>query len=102
MDPSEEGVAHVVVLGHSQCGGIAAHFAKQGQSAQNTIDAWMEQLTWDPKVCADPEALGQYALKQSLQHLKTYPFIQERLAKEALSLHAWLLELEHCQLVPVS
>ncbi len=37
--------------------------------------------------------LSQFNVLRQIEHLKTYPIIQERLKKKKLTLHAWWFEL---------
>ncbi len=84
-------VTNIVVLGHAQCGGVAA--ALQGASAQKIpfISEWIELL--DPAVarCKHHGHDAQYELehetiKLSLERLMTFPFVAERVAAGKLQL----------------
>ncbi|HEU0223480.1 MAG TPA: carbonic anhydrase [Paracoccaceae bacterium] len=98
-------VAHVVVLGHSHCGGVAAcHDMCSGAAPElaaetSFIGRWMDilrpsyqRLAADP---ADREArlteLGHLGVLASVENLATFPFVAEALAADTLTLHgAWL------------
>ena len=99
-------VEHIIVLGHTQCGGIQALL----QSAENVLDKknrfiakWMELagpaykklIAENGKVPFEEKVTlcEQYALINSLKNLHTFPWIQERINNNKLLLHAWYFDL---------
>jgi len=94
-------VTDIVVLGHGQCGGIAAALADAGnQPLGRFIKPWVDLLApMRDAVVADgalitPEdrqgALELLGIQQSLTNLTTFPFVQSAIAAGALRLHgAW-------------
>jgi carbonic anhydrase len=98
------GVEHIVVLGHSQCGGIKALMAGNcGCSGDVFISNWMSIATpAKEKVLAElPEkeiqlqqrAAEQAAILLSLENLHSFPFIDERIEAGTLSLHGWYFDI---------
>ncbi|MCX7337854.1 MAG: carbonic anhydrase [Alphaproteobacteria bacterium] len=98
------GIRHVIVLGHSQCGGIQSLFADPKPNKENSfLSKWMELVhpIYDSVMhdyatdCIDikTEACSHRALIHSLKNLETFPWIQERIATGRLFLHAWYFEL---------
>jgi carbonic anhydrase len=99
-------VAHIVVVGHSNCGGVAAcEEMCSGTAAfgEDTlfIRRWMEILRpgWERLQGTAPDgdpvarrtALEQEAVLTSLRNLAGFPFVQEALARGRLSVHgAWI------------
>lgn len=96
-------VAHLIVIGHSGCGGAAGCLAMcEGAAPEleektSFIGRWMDILrpAYDGvKEIGDPaaraRALEQQAVVVSLRNLMTFPFLRERVETGALSLHgAW-------------
>lgn len=95
-------VEHIVVMGHGQCGGIAAFLEGLHNDGRprSFIDKWMSLLNGArghalrTATEASPEelqrAVEEEGIRQSLGNLKTFPFIAERLADGRLQLHgAW-------------
>ena len=93
-------VAHVIVLGHSSCGGVAGCAAMcRGEAPdmerkESFVGRWMDILR--PKFdlvadIADPDEqiarLERLAVVTSLENLMTFPFVQEAVDEGALSLH---------------
>ncbi len=93
-------VAHIIVLGHSNCGGVNSfHDMCTGQSpalTDNTsfVGNWMELLRpgFDRVAdISDPTeqrgALERQAVLVSLENLMTFPFINAAVSDELLTLH---------------
>lgn len=93
-------VDHIVVLGHARCGGITASLtgkfdaAAEGQGA--FIGRWMAKIepardavraaqALSPDIDAQ-EALELAAIRLSLDNLRTFPFVAERVATGRLGL----------------
>lgn len=97
-------VEHIIVLGHSQCGGIGALMAGDcGCKGGGFISRWMsianparvqvlaELPEKDPQL--QQRAAEQAAILLSLENLHTFPWIDERVAAGTLSLHGWYFDL---------
>ncbi|TPW26070.1 carbonic anhydrase [Pararhizobium mangrovi] len=95
------GVRHIVVLAHGRCGGIQAALNPGGEplSEGDFIGHWVGLLTplarsVDPDGTMDPTeratALECHAVGQSIENLRTFPFVDKRERAGELSLHgAW-------------
>ncbi|SLN15556.1 Carbonic anhydrase 1 [Aquimixticola soesokkakensis] len=92
-------VAHIVVLGHSSCGGVkGCHDMCSGKAPELEQDSsfvgrWMDLLRGGyEKVQSLPEAeqvlaLEHQAVLTSLDNLMTFPFVKDAVESGALSLH---------------
>ena len=93
-------VAHLVVLGHSSCGGVQGCLdmcegrAPELDEKTSFVGRWMDILR--PKYdevsgIADNEAraqrLEQLAVVTSMENLMTFPFVEERVNSGSLSIH---------------
>ncbi len=98
-------VEHIVILGHSYCGGIQALMQRdRNVHSTNFIDAWMDiaepaRVAVEEKYKeASPEEQTRHceelALLISLENLMGFPWIAEKVAAQQLQLHAWLFDLE--------
>ena len=93
-------VAHLVVLGHSNCGGVkgchdmCAGDAPELEERTSFIGRWMDILRPGYERAAtikDPaarlQALEKEAVLISLQNLMTFPFVRSRVEEDRLTLH---------------
>ena len=93
-------VAHLIVLGHSSCGGVQGCIdmcngaAPELEEKTSFVGRWMDILKpkyelvaeeKDPKVQA--RQLEKHAVVASLENLMTFPFVQSRVDEGLLSLH---------------
>ena len=93
------GVAHVVVLGHSNCGGVkgchdmCSGLAPELEEKSSFVGRWMDILRpgYD-RVSHLPEqdrlrALEKAAVVVSLENLMTFPFVRTAVEDDMLTLH---------------
>ncbi|MBP1806377.1 carbonic anhydrase [Rubellimicrobium aerolatum] len=92
-------VAHVIVMGHSQCGGVkgcydmCAGHAPELLEATSFVGRWMEILRpgFEALPPGDDEArvraLEKLSVKVSLENLLTFPFVKAAVEDERLTLH---------------
>ncbi len=93
-------VAHIIVMGHSNCGGISGcHDMCTGKAPElekesSFVGRWMDILRrgFERVKDIDDEALRVRALERegvivSLENLMTFPFIREAVEEEMLTLH---------------
>ena len=93
------GVAHIVVLGHSNCGGVkGCHDMCRGHAPQleektSFVGRWMDILKPGfERVAHLPDdailrALEKEAVIVSLENLMTFPFVAAAVERETLTLH---------------
>ncbi len=101
-------VEHIIVLGHSQCGGIRALLNMPERTLTNPNESsfiynWMkiaeaarEKALIERKgksKATQARFCEEEALKISLQNLKTFPWIASKVAAGTLALHAWRFDL---------
>jgi carbonic anhydrase len=97
-------VEHVIVMGHTHCGGIQALLRNDPPNTspnRGFITRWMD-IAFDARdqaqrVTQDPvlqeKACCEYALQASLDNLKSFPWIMERVQQKKLQLHVWYFDL---------
>jgi len=93
------GVGHIIVLGHSHCGGIHSIYDGDGKSASREfIDDWMAIVGSTVQSTLTGEALLRYvekeAVKISLANLLSFPWVQDRVDAGNLETHGWWFDLE--------
>ena len=92
-------VAHIVVLGHSNCGGVkgchdmCSGLAPQLEEKSSFVGRWMDILRpgYDRVAGLPAEerigALEKQAVLVSLENLMTFPFVKEAVEDDMLTLH---------------
>ncbi|WP_435257509.1 carbonic anhydrase [Thioclava sp. FR2] len=93
------GVAHIVVLGHSNCGGVkgchdmCCGLAPALEEKSSFVGRWMDILRPGFERIKDlpenlrPRALEKEAVLVSLENLMTFPFVKQAVEEERLTLH---------------
>jgi len=102
-------VEHIIVMGHSQCGGINGLMSMaDGGSVGEFIDKWVniaapardKVLKEFPDESPEEQAHAceKEAILISLQNLQNFPWIKERMAQGKLMLHGWYYNIGTGQL----
>jgi len=99
-------VAHLIVLGHSQCGGVRGCLdmckgnAPDLERADSFVGRWMDILKPKFEQIADIEDEAQQVLElerlavlTSFENLMTFPFVKEKFEAGKLSLHGLWLDI---------
>ena len=96
-------VENIIVLGHSNCGGIEAlvksfsndfsdlNFVQGWISIASHIKSTISQSLGYDEVCKHCEL---ESIKGSLQNLLSFPFIQKRVNEKTLSLYGWYFDMK--------
>ena len=103
-------VPHIIVMGHSQCGGIRALMEGSHEGKTHKfIDPWMaimtparEQVTREYASATLDEQCHhceQAAISVSLENLMTFPFIVRALEANQLHTHGWYFDIENGMLM---
>jgi carbonic anhydrase len=98
-------VEHVIIIGHSHCGGVAAMVRKQeeGACSGGFVATWTDLLreARDRALSQEPTLAGEdlvraserQAVQLSLDNLRTFPFVHEAETEGRLTLHGWYLDI---------
>jgi len=91
------GVQHIVVMGHGQCGGVAASVAGLDTLSFKYLGPWLAPMESaraevDARHCgAEPDvlcdALELNSIRHSLERLHQFPFVEAAIAERGLQLH---------------
>ncbi|WP_253306722.1 carbonic anhydrase [unidentified bacterial endosymbiont] len=92
-------VSHLVILGHSQCGGIQALLNNGSEPSNDFISHWVS-LIQPPagNLPSTSDECAQLALKQSQQHCMTFPWIADRVQQQLLTIHLWYFDIQTGQI----
>jgi carbonic anhydrase len=100
-------VPHIIVLGHSHCGGVNAYRrgVREKVPEQGFIGSWLTLLDGlklvesDISAYGDPTAFEFAAVRSSLANLQTFPFVKQRMQEGLLALHGLHFDLGSGRLV---
>lgn len=92
-------VENILIIGHSNCGGIKALMESKEQKENPSqdfsfIDNWVsiaKDVKEEASSCEDCE---KKSIIRSLDRLMTYPWIKERVEKKKLTLHGWYFSIK--------
>ena len=98
-------VSDIIICGHSECGAMQALVKGGGLCSCPHFDAWLkhgeeslrkvrEGYILDPTL-SEHNQLSQVNVLQQMEHMMSYPFIQERVANNQLRVHGWWFDIAH-------
>ena len=88
------GIKHLILLGHSQCGGIQALLNHANQEQNDFISNWVSVISSKDEKNHHCDDYAKIALKKSYQHCLTFPWINEKLAQQTLQIHLWFFDIK--------
>ena len=93
-------VKHLILLGHSQCGGIQARLS--GETFDNEyITNWVSLINKDRQLPTADDYAKQ-SLLQSHQNCLTFSWIQEEVSRKNLMIHLWYFDIKAGQILTYS
>jgi carbonic anhydrase len=95
-------VKHLILLGHSQCGGIKALLDQSDADSNDFITNWVSLIKAKAIPNIEADEYAKLALKQSLQNCMTFPWIREQVMQEALRVHLWFFDIKTGHIVTYS
>lgn len=91
-------VKHLVLLGHSQCGGIQALLNNDDANPNDFITNWVSLIKTDHSSKCETDDVAKLALKKSYQNCMTFPWIKEKVMKQELVVHLWFFDIKTGQI----
>ena len=95
-------IKHIIVCGHYGCGAMQKVLSGF-EDAPKPIKGWLNCCGCDPKKLgefpfsdkslSETNQLVQMNVLKQIEHLKTHPAVQEKLALDSLSLHGWYYDI---------
>ena len=83
-------VETILVLGHAQCGGVAAALEERPRDPHSFLDAWISLLdTAKSRIPDDGDRASELeheSIRVTLENLATFPFIQDAIRERGLNL----------------
>jgi carbonic anhydrase len=91
-------VNHLILLGHSQCGGIQTLMDDHSVGQNDFISNWVNLIQPDDAKHCSVDDCAKHALQQSYRNCLTFPWIKDKIAKQELALHLWFFDIESGQI----
>ncbi len=94
-------VKHLVLLGHSQCGGIQALLNKGEANQNDFINSWVEIIKTEHACEHGPEDADEYAklaIHLSHQNCLEFPWIKQKVCNGELEIHEWFFDIKEGQI----
>ncbi|TAK73476.1 MAG: carbonic anhydrase [Gammaproteobacteria bacterium] len=95
-------VKHLILLGHSQCGGIQVLCDHQDSNSNDFITNWVSLIKTQHKAPQDADDYAKLALHHSLQNCLTFPWIKEKVTQQELTIHLWFFDVKKGQIFTYS
>ena len=90
------GIKHLILLGHSQCGGIQALAHTKNQS--DFIHNWVSLVKTHEINEVDHDEYAKLALRRSHENCLTFPWIKEKIMQNDLFIHLWFFDIKTGQI----
>lgn len=95
-------VKHLIILGHSQCGGINALLNSESLQQNDFIQRWVSLIKTDNSSFQDVNDFAKQALIYSYQNCLTFPWIKQRLTEKNLAIHLWFFDIKEAEIFSYS
>lgn len=87
------GVKHLIILGHSQCGGIHALLHPANLHQDDFISQWMSVVK-HASHAAGVDDCAKQALLKSYENCLTFPWIEKHINEDQLKIHLWYFDIK--------
>jgi carbonic anhydrase len=87
-------VKNLILLGHSQCGGIQTLLNSNFAENNDFISNWVSILDDTHHHATDVDDCAKLALKKSRQNCLTFPWIKERIDANEMNIHLWFFDIK--------
>lgn len=94
-------VKNLIILGHSQCGGVQALLNSASLKQNDFITRWVSLIDTHTSI-QDADVYAKEALSISYRNLLTFPWIQERIAQKKLAIHLWFFDIKEGEIYDYS
>lgn len=86
-------VKHLIILGHSQCGGIDALLHEEKLKQNDFITNWVSLIDLHSRT-HDDDTFAKNALTLSHDNCLTFPWIKQRIDNGMLQIHRWFFDIQ--------
>lgn len=87
-------VKQIIIMGHSQCGGIQASLNPEALEQNDFISDWISLLNVDDIESKDPDQVAKQALNFSHDNCLSFPWIKSRVEQNQLTIVRWFFDIK--------
>lgn len=95
-------IKDLILLGHSQCGGIQTLLQCPTKTNDDFITNWVSIIKSEDHTETDADEYAKLALKKSYQNCMTFPWIKEKVLQKKLIIHLWFFDIKMGQIFTYS
>lgn len=95
-------IKHLILLGHSQCGGVQALVNSAETPPNDFISNWVSLVKNPNCNHSHPDDYAKQALHVSYQNCLTFPWIKNKLEQKKLLIHLWFFDIKMGQIFTYS
>lgn len=94
-------IKHLILLGHSQCGGIQT-LLNDDEQKDDFIKNWVSLIKTHSAIQHDVDDYAKLALNKSFHNCLTFPWISDRVLQQQLNIHLWFFDVKQGQIFTYS
>jgi len=94
-------VKHLILFGHSQCGGIQALLNSTEPDINDFVTNWVSLIKLQNHH-SDVDSCAKMALHESYQNCLSFPWIATNVIKKTLTIHRWFFDIRMGQIYSFS
>jgi len=87
-------VKHLIILGHSQCGGIQALLNRNTLEQNDFISNWTDLIKINPQSTDTIDCCAKSSLLNSYKNALTFPWIKKRVEQKQLMISLWFFDIK--------
>lgn len=88
------GIKELIILGHSNCGGIEALLANHDESHNDFISNWVSIVGYEEVKKLSIDDCARASIKRSYKNCLGFPWIRDRVVNGDLTLHMWFFDIK--------
>lgn len=91
-------IKHLILLGHSQCGGIQALLEGEDLKENDFINNWVSIIKDNDFENSNIDDYSKVALNKSYENCLTFPWINNKIVNNQLTIHRWFFDIKTGQI----
>lgn len=95
-------IKHLILLGHSQCGGIQSLLNEESIKHNDFIMNWVSVIKGHQECTHGTDDYAKLALHKSHENCLSFPWITDKVTEGKLTIHLWFFDIQSGQLFTYS